>query len=115
MNNRFGREDIYPTRRRRLKAARRDVDTLSMLERFIGGGFGTITIELAVAPLEFGDTAEGVVTLEAKQSIGPGLLTIALVCQERQSRVVPVKNGRRIGASRPGQQSRSMAKRDDRR
>ncbi len=70
-----------------------------MLERLLGSGWGSITIELPVEPFTFGETVEGAISLMAKQDIGPGFLTMALICNERQSRVVPVKRGRGISAS----------------
>ena len=90
--------------RSQLKGSARKDDKETMLERLSGSGWGSIDIDLPVEPIRFGETVEGSMTLKAKRDLGPGLLTMALVCHERQSRVVPVKNGRRVGASRQANQ-----------
>lgn len=90
--------------RSQLKGTARKDDKETMLERLSGSGWGSIDIDLPVEPIRFSETIEGSLTLKAKRDIGPGLLTMALVCHERQSRVVPVKNGRSVRPSRQANQ-----------
>lgn len=67
-----------------------------MFERVVGAGWGSVGLESPSIAYELGSVVEGRVTVEAKRDMGPGHLSVALVCVQRDVRTLPPMLSKRI-------------------
>ncbi len=67
-----------------------------MLERIVGAGWGALDLSAPSIAFELGSLVEGTVAVHAKQQLGPGRLTVSIVCVRRDARSLPPVIGKRI-------------------
>lgn len=69
---------------------------MSFFRRLFTAGKGTLELEVTDQLYRLGDEVDGVVTISAKQDLGPGRLFAALVCIEEIAEWRTDRDGRRI-------------------
>lgn len=71
-----------------------------MFERVVGSGWGAVDLSSPSIAYELGSIVSGTVTVRAKRDLGPGHLSVALVCVQRDARTLPPVLSKRITRER---------------